>query len=839
MHTFKQRFFVVLIMLLTVFPVFGKDTLNRIDSARIAASHPITVPRPAPNFFEGALLGNGGLGAVVTTRPDAVVIHFGHNNVWDIRLAEDNKEKIGTFREIFDRISAIPDTLRELTDDPWYRDYLKIMRENYAKPYPRPFPCGSAVLWFDRREAELLGHTLHIDSGTAVVDFLIGGSIHHLEIFTDLSDDVLWAQMTGPDGNPVPSPFAYITLIPDPETPKELPMYTAMRDDIMGFLSFAQILPFEEITESRHYRRHPKDKFFRLTAHVNGGFPDTITLPHERRYSDMTIPGYNPDMVQLKAPVNPQTPFVMTVRLQEGNTAADTGPAGTSRPSASAFNLTAKQNVTAWNTYWNRSGVSINDEILERTWYQNLYFLKCALRPGVTCPGLFANWSYRNIGTAWHGDYHMNYNTQQPFWATFSSNHVDLHIPYVDMVEKTLLPVSRKWAKEYYGMRGAFFPHSAYPVEMSIMPYPLPTWGWEICETPWTVQSLWWHYEYTQDTEYLRDRAFEPIRDAVLFLVDYMTRPEAHGPEWDDTAYHIFPSVPPELYGLRPGFDKNSDILVDLSLTRFIFNAYLEACTILSIEHDGKALAHKVRDILAHFPEYPTAQSKRGKVFVSVAGEDPEIVYNCPASLMSVFPGEEHGLHSPEREYTIAVNTYKNQQNEGGNDIVFLNLQAARLGMLNLEKFKRQIEYCRLPNGTCCDKVLQIHGRYTNNTPFDFMERMGIWFENFSLPVVLNECMLQSYTGTLRFFPNWPKNFDAAFTSLRTVGAFLVSAELSDGHIQWIEITSEKGGTLSFMSPWKTGVRIETLSGTEEKTDSIITLETKTGETVTLKQANI
>ena len=501
--------------------------------------------------------------------------------------------------------------------------------------------------------------------------------------------------------------------------------------------------------------------------------------------------------------------------------------------------VTAKKNNNAWKTYWNRSGVRIDNDILERTWYQNLYFLRCALRPGTTCPGLFANWSYRNIGTAWHGDYHMNYNTQQPFWVTFSSNHTDLHLPYVDMVENTLLPVSQKWAREYYEMRGAFFPHSAYPVEMSIMPYPLPTWGWEICETPWTVQSLWWHYEYTLDREYLHDRAFGPIRDAVLFLVDYMTRPEAHGPQWGDNAYHIFPSVPPELYGLRPGFDKNNDILVDLSLTKFIFNAYLEACAILGYDKNEKVLIGDVRDILAHFPKYPTASSKRGEVFVSVAGENPEIVYNCPASLMSVFPGDEHGLHSPEREYEIAVNTYENQQNEGGNDLVFLNLQAARLGVLDLDKFKRQIEYCRLPNGTCCDKVLQIHGRYTNNTPFDFMERMGIWFENFSLPVVINECMLQSYTGTLRFFPNWPEDIDAAFTSLRTVGAFLVSADFSNGDIQWIEITSEKGGSLNFISPWKTGVVIETSTGITKQTKDIITLDTKPGEIITLKQAGI
>ena len=88
---------------------------------------------------------------------------------------------------------------------------------------------------------------------------------------------------------------------------------------------------------------------------------------------------------------------------------------------------------------------------------------------------MFANWSYGSIGTAWHGDYHMNYNTQQPFWVPFSSNRVEKNLPYVELVER-LLPLSRKWAKEYYGLRGAYF-HSAYPVDMTILPYPVPTWG--------------------------------------------------------------------------------------------------------------------------------------------------------------------------------------------------------------------------------------------------------------------------------------------------------------------------------------------------------------------------
>lgn len=811
-------------------------TSSTIDPAITASRHTIEYNRPAIDFFEGAVLGNGGLGAIVCTRPDAVVLYFGHNDVWDIRLAEDNKDKIGTFREIFDRVSAIPDTYANLGEDPWYSDYLKVMRENYAKPYPRPFPCGSAVLWFDRREAELLGHRVHIGTGLCEVDFLIDGEIRHLEIFADMSEDVLWCRMVDSAGAPAPSPFVYVTLRPDPATPAELPECTRSVDPPSGALSFRQILPYSELNARERYVPHVKDRAFSLTLRTSAPFSD-LARETTGSTADIGIIPAGASTGDIAAAVDSGTPFVMTVSLAQGlaQSVPEAFPPA-DPPDEASYSAVRSASDGVWKRYWSASGIDLGGDILEETWYRNLYFLRCAVRQGVTCPGLFANWSFGNIGTAWHGDYHMNYNTQQPFWATFSTNHIDLNLPYVDMVENILLPVSKAWARDYYEMRGAFFPHSAYPVEMTIMPYPLPTWGWEVFETPWSVQGLWWHFTYTGDTVFLRERAFGVMKEAVMFLVDYMKRPEAHGARWNDDRYHIFPSVPPELYGLRPGFDKNHDTQADLALTKFLFEAYLEACVILGIEESERELAADVRDILAHFPDYPTAQSQRGEVFVSVPGEDPEVVYNCPASLMNIFPGEQHGLHSPREVYNMAVRTYRNQQNEGGNDLVFLNIQAARLGILDLDRFRRQIRYCLLPNGTCTDKVLQIHGRYTNNTPFDFMGAMGIWFENFALPAVIDECLLQSYNGELRLFPNWTGERDAEFKTLRASGAFLVSARMEDGTVAWAEIVSEKGGTLTVVSPWgeNSSVLVDGVSRRPE--NGRITVETTPGQTVALRR---
>jgi len=99
-----------------------------------------------------------------------------------------------------------------------------------------------------------------------------------------------------------------------------------------------------------------------------------------------------------------------------------------------------------WRKFWSRSAVELADKELERIWYHNQYWLACCLRDRKMAPGLFGNWSTGRIGTAWHSDYHMDYNTQQVFWGVFSSNHVEQHLPYVELCQN-LMAMSEKYAK--------------------------------------------------------------------------------------------------------------------------------------------------------------------------------------------------------------------------------------------------------------------------------------------------------------------------------------------------------------------------------------------------------
>lgn len=830
----QVRYCLAAILTLTALHKFGYSQVGKalpaISGMETAARHPLICDKPAPDFFEGALLGNGGLGVNVTTRPDAVVLYFGHNNVWDIRLAENHRQEIGTFDEVFEKVKNIPATYGSLNDDAWFRKYSEMAGDNYRKPYPRPFPCGSVILGLDRRDVQVLGHKLDISNGLCSITLqTAAGKLIYLKLFVDMLTDQLHMQLVDVKGRAATNVFKRIRVIPDPSTPGDIPAWQPREVLADGQISFRQVLPFSEPENGKSSPENPKDKAFRLAVNINQQLKKTVFVAWDGSVQPMNT---------LEAALPSDSSFSATVTLQEGLATAIpvAAPLG-SQPNKDSFDGRFALANKVWAAYWAKSTIKLGDSFLEETWYRNLYFFNCAAKAGITCPGLFANWSYNNIGTAWHGDYHINYNTQQPFWMTFSSNHLEKNLPYVELI-RSLLPVSKKWAAEYYKLPGAYFPHSAYPVEMTMNPYPLPDWGWEVSETPWAVQGLWWHYLYSGDKDFLKNKAFEPIKAACQFLAAYMKRPDAHGSErWNDQKYHIFPTVAPELFALQPGFRFNYDGVVDLSLTKFIFKAYRQAVHELGIAQEEKKLLDDIAGIQANFPDYPTATSARyGKVMVAVPGESANTVYNVPDALFAVFPGEDYGLHSDAATKQLLKNTYLNQQNEGGNDLVFINMQAARIGRLNLDDFKRQIRYCLLPNGTATDMVTQVKGRYNDQTDFGYMGRMGIWFENFALPAVINECLMQSYNGTIRLFPNWPKEKDAEFSDLRAAGAFLVSASQKNGKVTTISIKSEKGGALRLIVPWGRGGFIKRSSGQSlPVTGNLLTINTKPGEFILLR----
>jgi alpha-L-fucosidase 2 len=790
----------------------GEPVLNGYE---IAKRHCITRDEPTPDFFEGMLLGNGDIGVCITVRPDALGLHIGKSDSWDIRVSEEHASQVLPFKEVLElwrrasdeaKRQGQPDMLFLEEKIPFFREYAGKMAASYGKTWPRPWPCGIIWVHWDAARVRIVQQTLDPASGHFHLKVTANGKPVSIHAFVNTTTGHLcaWSDEA--------AEFSSIAYFPYLDTAAKLPNPEIDGSVLLTNAEFSAYQRFPAAAPTEGAPRplpSEKDRNSSLHAVVQGEWRLTGLEEAKRmlasdlgeidttkwrvEYPSVTLEAQK--LQPLRIDVALFTPRDQANNLEFARTEAR-------RLSRLSPESIEQASADYWREYWSRSAVEFDDKELERWWYHNQYWLGCCLRNGKIAPGLFGNWTSGKIGTAWHGDYHMNYNTQQVFWGVFSSNHTDQHFPYIELVEK-LVPMSEKYAKEKFGLPGAYFPHSAYPVPSQVVPYPAPPWGYEICETPWTVQSLWWHYKYTRDEEILR-RVYPTLKAAAQFIAAYIKR-------GDDGKYHVDPTVSPENWGCTVDFRLNRDCIMDLALIDFLLEAVVEASDILQMDaEDGKTWS-QMRGKLA---DYPSASGPQGEIWLDVPNAPVGWIYNIPVTLAPVFPGERIGLHSRPSELATARRTAETIRLEGGNDIVYQPLIRARLGMLDLDWFKQEVRYCLMPNGIVQDRVRQVGGRYRDTMDFDFMMRMGVWTENLSLPAVLNECMLQSYSGTLHIFPNTIHLGPARFKNLRAAGAFLVSASWDGKTVSDVEILSEKGGTLRIINPWQNGeLRVESRAG--------------------------
>lgn len=826
---------------------------QELDPLLIAKRHAFVKDFPTPNFFEGMLMGNGDLGVCVTVRPDGLGLHIGKNDCWDIRVSEENRRALMTESELLKLWQLSSDQAKHLGDPqmidlesriPILRDYASMAEAAYRKPWPHPWPCGSVWIHWDPRFVRVKRQSLDPSNGLLTIDLLLGDSRQTpsagIEVDKFKQPEKEFRVLCFVDWNSglvsvtakSPVPFSSVAYYPN-YNKKDLmppPDVTFQTGDGFGEFFCTQRLPYTPPTaEVPSPPPSTKDSNFALYGRLAGSWTSPQPNPISMRgpWLERNVPH-----AWLESP-GPQPSFRLDVMVMTPRDHAD----NTTRVRNEVTRLAAipaseihKQSASRWGEFWSRSAVELGDPDLEKIWYHNQYFLACCLRQGKVAPGQAGNWITPKVGTSWHGDYHFDYNVEQVYWGVFSSNHADQHFPYIDLIEH-LLPAAESRAKEKFGLPGADFPLSAYPVSNTANADPSIPWFFLICDTPWAVQSLWWHYRYTMDQNVLR-RVYPALRAAAQFIASYAKK-------GNDGKYHIAPTVPPENFGLTVDFRLNRDSIVDLALSEFLLDAVVEGSKVLNVDAEERVRWAEVRSNLV---SYPQAQGPFGQVWLDVANGPTEWIFNTPNTGVPVFPAEQVGIGLRPESLEIARRTVETIRLEGGNDLVFQPLIRARLGILDLDWFKREVRYCLLPNGIANDRARQAGGRYSDQTDFDFMMRMAVWVENFSLPAVINECMMQSYDGTIRLFPNIHRLGPARFRNLRAVGAFLVSASWNGSTVSPIVLLSEKGTTAQIASPWASAkLRVTRLKdGTEVKTQTdgnIVRFETRPQERYRVEQA--
>lgn len=454
-------------------------------------------------------------------------------------------------------------------------------------------------------------------------------------------------------------------------------------------------------------------------------------------------------------------------------------------------NLKAAKRVW-WEDMWARSYVDTHDELLNRHYLSSIYLLASGYnRHSPVCGGMYGVWNMEDAMN-YHGDIHLNYNSQAGFYSVFSANRPELALPFYKSIE-LLVPEGRRRAREEMGKvhpslegkvcDGILFPVSALGIGEFYCQY------WQqTMNAPFCVPIFAWYYDYTGDLTFLRDRAYPYIRLVGDFYESYIRREDFNG------SYR---------YCITTGGHENSWDLnppAELAFVEQTFRLLLQYSRVLGVDKQRRA---KWEDIVTHLPAYkvimPTKEPNAGKPVYA----KNEAGWDLPSHVIQLhcaYPCELLNLNSDPEALQIARNTlqyYQVDQNGFTGTMNELGLSSfvmgARIGFdpqVLIDNMKKLIATAR-PN------LLIVDGHHCA--------------EKTTVIETVNSMMLQSIDGVLHFFPCWPGK-PASFTRLRAKGAFVVSASYDGREVSDVQITGEKDAVCRIANPWP-GCRLRVTIG--------------------------
>jgi alpha-L-fucosidase 2 len=239
-------------------------------------------------------------------------------------------------------------------------------------------------------------------------------------------------------------------------------------------------------------------------------------------------------------------------------------------------------------------------------WLPNCYFhfgrylLISSTCEGLLPPNLQGLWA-NTIQTPWNGDYHLNINAEMNHWPCEVCNLSELHLPLIHFAEG-LMPSGSKTARDFYGARG-WTAHVVCNPWGFTAPGEHSSWGATNTGGAWLALHAWQHYEFTQDTAFLKE-AYPIMKEAALFFLDVMIEEPEHG--WLVTA----PTTSPE-----NAFYLNDSTPVsvcmgstmDVQIVSELYDAVCQSAEVLGID---EAFSDSLRDAKSHFP--PMQVSEQG-----------------------------------------------------------------------------------------------------------------------------------------------------------------------------------------------------------------------------------
>ncbi|HEX5026374.1 MAG TPA: hypothetical protein VFV68_13935, partial [Agriterribacter sp.] len=435
------------------------------------------------------------------------------------------------------------------------------------------------------------------------------------------------------------------------------------------------------------------------------------------------------------------------------------------------------------------SAIHVPDPVIEKQWYLEQYKFGAAARRGAPPISLQAVWTADNGRIPpWKGDYHHDLNTQLSYWPSYSGNHLDEALGYLDHLDENRANYER-YTKMYFGKEGLAVPGvtTLDGTEMG---------GWiQYSLSPtvsaWLAQHYYLQWRYSMDRTFLKNRAYPWVKQVCIFIENITVKdaeghrklPISSSPEINDNSINAW-------------FPQNTNY--DLALMKFVFTAAAELAGELNLH----AEQNHWKNILSEFGDF--AISANNELMFA-----PTLPYNQShrhfSHLMAIHPLGLITWEDGEKSQSMIKNSIALLEKIGpdywcGYSYSWLANMKARAkdgegAAMDLDIFATA--FC-LPNS------FHVNGDQTKSGYSKFTYRPFTLEGNFAFAAGLQEMLIQSYAGFIEIMPAVPESWkDISFERLRTEGAFLVDAKKENGKIATIKIVSEKGGKTKLKLPFE------------------------------------